>query len=731
MILNWIVIITLIKTVITFKEQHLPYYPPTELAISDEELVNRAVAELHNIDAASDLNECMACKTRLQVAKFLSLTRPDLVPQIFSTWCIESGFDDIQCQMNYGYPSEEYCSSGNDFAKLVSLMNPSGSDGDLFCYYHDKRCSILPELPMFNLDKLWPPKPKSYPAPENSGTTFNVLHISDINLQTDYKMFSEANCSQSLCCAAHSKNINTPPIINENLEGGYYESSYSKNHFEKGQYQDISKIKQLMWSPARQFGEYECDTPMLLLNSTMSGIRDLHQNHLSFEFAIFTGGTVDHSDRSYLTKNKVLASQEKSYKILKHYLDDVPVIPTFGTRDVFPINQLPQKNLTDNSHSYQWQFDFLADLWLELGWIDFDAAKQIRYSQVGFSLITSRGLRIISLNSNVWNVKNLYAFWNTLSIDPFGIWKFLVDELLQAEKNHERVWILAHLPPNHQSLPLPTSVFAKIIERFSPKVIAAIFFGNIQVDTFMVQYGGDGTNPKELANAINHALVGPSISPFSGLNPAWRYYTVDTNSFSVLNSFTYYTDLEATFHNDGAEPVWDFGYSARDVYDPDQMWPADWALNTEWWHHVGEKIQQSTEMQVTFQKNENRGREVHDLDPDIHCRVTSFTIPSRKQCMITDDQDDHIEPVEPNDYIPLLRPDEKVQYIEKVGDDTDNTGVWRSRGTANETYVTELDDLAQVMQPSNVKKRKGKNISLKDRVRENNVRILNELNNHF
>lgn len=77
----------------------------------------------------------------------------------------------------------------------------------------------------------------------------------------------------------------------------------------------------------------------------MQCIRDLHQNHLSFEFAIFTGGTVDHSDRSFMTKDKIIKSQETSYKILKHYLDNVDVIPTFGTRDIFPMNQLPQKEL--------------------------------------------------------------------------------------------------------------------------------------------------------------------------------------------------------------------------------------------------------------------------------------------------------------------------------------------------------------------------------------------------
>ena len=84
------------------------------------------------------------------------------------------------------------------------------------------------------MSRLWPLKPRNYLPPDNSGETFHVLHISDINLQPDYKMFAEANCTQSLCCSPHCRNLqDSAPNFNENLEGGYFDSSYSRNHFEK------------------------------------------------------------------------------------------------------------------------------------------------------------------------------------------------------------------------------------------------------------------------------------------------------------------------------------------------------------------------------------------------------------------------------------------------------------------------------------------------------------------
>lgn len=150
-----------------------------------------------------------------------------------------------------------------------------------------------------------------------------------------------------------------------------------------------------------------------------------------------------------------------------------------------------------------------------------------------------------------------------------------------------------------------------------------------------------------------------------GVNPAWRYYAIDLKSFSVVNSFTYYTKLDNTFINDGAEPVWEFGYSARDVYDPEQMWPMEWCLNTEWWHHVSEKIKQVPEMDLMYQRLETRWFSQNELDGNSYCKVTSFTIEAKKQCMLTGDQDDYVEPKQPNDYVPFIHVGSKVEYIDK------------------------------------------------------------------
>lgn len=659
-----------------------PTFEPTKPLVDDNILIERAVEELHSITSATDIDECFSCKMRLQVGKFLD---PKLIPLAYSTWCKQEGYDETKCHVNFGYPSLDHSTLGNDFARMVQLMDPVGLDGDLFCYYHDSNCHLMPELPNINLSKLWPPKPKLYEAPKLSedGDVFNVLHISDVNLQLDYRVTTESNCSQLVCCLPHSYNSIDPPagydyssLYDSSFGLSFYQSSYESGHFIKGQFMDQYKEFKPMWLPSHEFGAYTCDSPELLVNNTLQIIRDFHENHLNFEFGLFTGGITYNSAKIFTDRNQKINTQHAGFRDIHHYLEGIPIFPTFGVNDNFPVGQYPPESL--NMGNFQWQYNFLADNWFENDWIDYDASKQIRYNKVGYSMVTKRGLKIISLNSNVWYSQNLYSFINTLNFDPFGIWQFLIDELIASEINEQRVWIIAHLPPSKHSLPVPVKVFQKIIDRFSPKVIAAIFFGYNFKDQFNLIYGGDGTN-KDLKNLINYSLIGPSISPYKGNNPSWRYYSVDSESFDIVNSFTYYTKLNHTFINEGAEPVWEFEYLAREVYDPDQLWPMDRPLDMEFWHHVGEKIRDIPTINRKYGAFEHRSscidpeyplnqclvdwdNETEILNNDNYCKVTSFSVMNRKECMLTDDQDDYIEPKTSETYIPLIKPYQAPEF---------------------------------------------------------------------
>ena len=90
--------------------------------------------------------------------------------------------------------------------------------------------------------------------------------------------------------------------------------------------------------------------------------------------------------------------------------------------------------------------------------------------------------------------------------------------------------------------------------------------------------------------AINHSMA--------FYNPSWRYYEVQHESFNIMNSYNYYTLLNETFVNGGAEPIWRFEYSARDLYDPEHTWPTDAPLNATFWHkYVATQLKNETNIE--------------------------------------------------------------------------------------------------------------------------------------
>ena len=100
-----------------------------------------------------------------------------------------------------------------------------------------------------------------------------------------------------------------------------------------------------------------------------------------------------------------------------------------------------------------------------------------------------------------------------------------------------------------------------------------------------------------------------SITPLSNYNPSWRYYEVQHESFNIMNSFNYYTLLNETFVNGGAEPIWRFEYSARDLYDPDGTWPGDAPLNATFWHkYVLTQIKNETNIEFNQKFSEMQYR---------------------------------------------------------------------------------------------------------------------------
>lgn len=598
----------------------------SDLSAPELDFINLHLKNLTNATGS----ECSQCKNRIKFGKNLIQEYPDkshLVSLLLFKHClIQHDGKESKCDnndffvttdsKNFETFNQDYDSgvaSGvavnfydNDFIQLLKNVNVS-SDLDLeyYCFFKGKGACELPETKdvdeFYGIQNWWPAKqPHQYFQPNYTNNTerFNVLHITDFHIQLRYEVGAEANCTSTPCALPESYNKELPGVeynfteyyktFNPNVSladlSFYPNAHYDENNtYIKGDYYDFPKYRGWNFKnvPASTFGAYLADSPEVLMNNSLVEVAKAHKDK-KFEFVVFTGDLVDH-DVIHCSPEVTKEAEIKSFNLFKHYLDDIPVLPSLGNHDTFPYGQISPLQY-DFNNSYHWNEELMADLWINNGWFEEKDRNELKSHYAGFSYVTDRGLKVIGLNSNCYYQKNLWSYIDiSTNPDLFGQWEFLVNELLESEAKGQRVWIMAHIPTtDYDTLPLQSRIFGKIVERFSPYTIANIFYGHTHQDQFHILYSSNSSQSAE--DIINMSWVAQSITPLSNYNPSWRYYEVENESFNIINAYNYYTLLNETFTNGGDEPDWQFEYSVRDLYDPDHTWPEDAPLNGTFWH---------------------------------------------------------------------------------------------------------------------------------------------------
>ncbi|OWB73464.1 hypothetical protein B5S31_g3207 [[Candida] boidinii] len=613
---------------------------------TDQQIIDYTLENLYTIGNSS-LTDCEKCVSNLSLGKSLAMVRPDLVGGIWVQYCKETkAHSQSNCELYYERNTVENSGYGTNFVNLLTLMDPQSLDGQYYCFFRDGGKCACPETPDVSLSNLWPEKPaKAYTAPEVGDELINVLHISDFHVQLDYVIGGEANCSKSMCCTPHSKPSKKVPkgydylssLTDDEKNGvNFYDSSYVDGVFTKGDQQSFSAKA---WFPAPAYGHYECDAPEVLINSSLDSIiKYQEENNITFDFTIFTGDLVDHDEKLYTSYERTLESEEVVFRDIKYKLKDIPVYAVLGNHDTFPYGEMAQqKSGFDNM--FNWNAKLMAEMWKDFEWIGADQVDFVKTHYTGFSIVTKDGLKVISLNSNCWFYNNHYAYWNmTQDVDSFGQFDFLINELVDSEKNDQRVWIISHIPVSQSTLPIQSKLFGEVVERFSPYTIAHIFQGHTHRDEFQILYKGDGKDDSEKTaeNVIANTWISQAVTPWVENNPAWRYYQVDKKTFSIMDSLNFYTKLNDTYFNFGEEPVWEFEYSGRKDYGIE--WPENAPLNATYWHLVSEKMNSDVD---TLQTYENFAKRFSPFTTDCKdgscdtnwCYVTSFTYDQYENCL--------------------------------------------------------------------------------------------------
>jgi sphingomyelin phosphodiesterase len=184
-------------------------------------------------------------------------------------------------------------------------------------------------------------------------------------------------------------------------------------------------------TPAGRWGDFNCDTPIDLVNYTFSWISE---NIPNIDYIIWTGDSASHQDLIQSYEMNIDAVNTLSL-LFKEYFKDVRVLPVIGNHDTFPVDQLSPPN----PDTYITRT--IGRIWKE--WIGEEQLKTFRKG--GYYTFTLKdGFRIIGLNCLYHDKNNLF---DKGIKDPADQDKWLENVLKNASINNEKVWLVSHIPP--------------------------------------------------------------------------------------------------------------------------------------------------------------------------------------------------------------------------------------------------------------------------------------------
>lgn len=146
--------------------------------------------------------------------------------------------------------------------------------------------------------------------------------------------------------------------------------------------------------------------------------------------------------------------------------------------------------------------------------------------------------------------------------------KWLRDTLAKAEANTEKVHIIGHVPPNTSScIRAWNREYNKLIRQFA-HIISGQFNGHTHTDEFTLFYS---TN--DIPAPVNVAWNGGSGTSFVGLNSNYRLYTVERNTYGVVDFETFIFNLTEANLAPNQPPKWFKEYSFRDAFGVTDLSP--------------------------------------------------------------------------------------------------------------------------------------------------------------
>jgi predicted phosphodiesterase len=260
-----------------------------------------------------------------------------------------------------------------------------------------------------------------------------------------------------------------------------------------------------------------CDSSFSLIDSALKQMSKIDPDP---EFILLTGDLIAHYTSALLQQdgkynpiyNSLLIKQslQDISSLFLLYFPNTQIIPMIGNNDAYEDYEIPTG--FDKSE----YFDFLYTVWNPL-------AKNIPrtfFIDGYFNMKTSSGFNVIALNSDYFSV---YYDDPEIQAEAQLIW------LRSQLRSHEDNIIAMHIPPGlglfgggkMSWIQKLSDQMVDIIEEFSEKVVAVIA-GHYHNGAFQIV-------------GKTQMLLNPSISPYFGNNPGFRYYTTDLDDYAQYN----------------------------------------------------------------------------------------------------------------------------------------------------------------------------------------------------
>ncbi|KAF7346627.1 Saposin B-type domain-containing protein [Mycena sanguinolenta] len=508
------------------------------------------------LSAVQNTDDCPSCLALLSTFQTIALTGTDAFITAFTSLCIEMGTDD-----------PDVCTGiigleGPILAHDLRMINTTGQTAEKLCDALLGMCVTHPINPFtVPFPKSPPSNPKKFVS--RGRPPIRVAHLSDVHIDRMYTVGSEANCTKSICC------------------------------------RDFPDSPAIPTEPALPNGNLHCDSPISLGDSMLEEVERLNPR-----FSIFTG------DGKEATTDLKAFNEQMASKL------SAPIFPSIGNHDTAPVNAFA-RSTSHTTNNSQFVFDIQSAGWEQ--WIGPTAAFEVDHNSGSYwAQVPGLDLRIIAVNTQYWYKQNFWLYdSDVFQPDPNGIIAFLVDALQAAEDAGDRAWIIGHIPLGKEdTMQDQSNYYDQVLQRYI-NTIAGQFFGHSHKDQFEIAYSN--YSEQTAANAVSVGLIGPALTPSSG-NPAFKFYDIDPDTFSVVDSSVIFTNLSDPEFP--VRPTWGLYYSARETYGPLVGLAPDEPLSPAFWHNLTEVFAVNETAFQMFNTFISRGGAVTACDAD--CQNTTI-----------------------------------------------------------------------------------------------------------